>query len=714
MKRKGFTLVELLGVIILLGVLAVVIAPNIIKIQEKSEKDVFKESVNSLLRSAQMYYANNNFINYPADGIPANSTDLEVNNNKNFTSGTVKLMSKEYFYAENISNGKFCATGVRNDLSVSIGACPATPARCFDFDRTTGTITKFRSGKVGCAIKNPTVPEEIDGVKVKAIGFAAFIAQDLKPQCSDPMTNEPLNIPNPGIDDSCIVDINLIVPEKHFQIISVNLPSSIEYIYPSAFAYQKLTAINFPNMTNLKQIGFDAFGGNALNAIDFSSNKKLEKINIYALFGAGITSVIFEGAVSLREIGGMSFAQNTIKEVNLVNLPNLEIIGTKIPFATNELADGTMTASPFGMNSSNKGKLRLENLPKIKEVGNLEYTMTDFADVTIKNMPNFEQIKIGSFAPLYGESVLNKLTLENNPKLTKIGNLAFMSNLLTNLSLPSTITSIGELAFAGGKIASINYNGAKITDLGGGAFNGNKLPDANAIFYKKNIDGTEDTSTIISYGGAKLAGVTLPNNITTISKNGFYNCRLTSITLPSNLNAIGDEAFLNNELTNISLPTSVKTIGKRVFQNNKLTALDLSNVTSLGEGVLNSNKFPDATAFIYAKNPNGSNDNTKLISYAGAKLAGVTVPTGVTELCPGSFGGTFITSISLPSTLTTIRTRAFHNNNQLNNPTIPSSITVIEPDAFTGLYDTNIYVKKPANSIPGSPWGANRCVIRWG
>ena len=42
-NKKGFTLVELLGVIILLGVIATIIAPNILKTQKKSEKELFEE-----------------------------------------------------------------------------------------------------------------------------------------------------------------------------------------------------------------------------------------------------------------------------------------------------------------------------------------------------------------------------------------------------------------------------------------------------------------------------------------------------------------------------------------------------------------------------------------------------------------------------------------------------------------------------------------------
>ena len=86
-NKKGFTLVELLGVIILLGVIATIIAPNILKTQKKSEKELFEDSVNSLIRGAQIYYANNDFINYPTSGIAANSKELDVKNKKSSSYG---------------------------------------------------------------------------------------------------------------------------------------------------------------------------------------------------------------------------------------------------------------------------------------------------------------------------------------------------------------------------------------------------------------------------------------------------------------------------------------------------------------------------------------------------------------------------------------------------------------------------------------------------
>lgn len=56
MKKKGFTLVELLAVIILIGLIAVLVVPKVTKTLKDSKESVNKSSVNGLVRTANNYY----------------------------------------------------------------------------------------------------------------------------------------------------------------------------------------------------------------------------------------------------------------------------------------------------------------------------------------------------------------------------------------------------------------------------------------------------------------------------------------------------------------------------------------------------------------------------------------------------------------------------------------------------------------------------------
>ena len=58
MKKKGFTLVELLAVIVILAIIALIAIPLIGNVIEKAKIGALEASVNGLVESANMYYAN--------------------------------------------------------------------------------------------------------------------------------------------------------------------------------------------------------------------------------------------------------------------------------------------------------------------------------------------------------------------------------------------------------------------------------------------------------------------------------------------------------------------------------------------------------------------------------------------------------------------------------------------------------------------------------
>lgn len=119
-NSKGFTLVELIGVIVLLSLITIIIVPNILKTIEKNERNSFEESVKGLIRSVQDYYASSTDA-FPALGLEVEDITFEVSNVDKFISGTITDNNGTYSVV-NVTDGKYYANGKRNSLSITENA----------------------------------------------------------------------------------------------------------------------------------------------------------------------------------------------------------------------------------------------------------------------------------------------------------------------------------------------------------------------------------------------------------------------------------------------------------------------------------------------------------------------------------------------------------------------------------------------------------------
>jgi type IV pilus assembly protein PilA len=73
-KRKGFTLVELLAVIVILAIILVIAIPNIIKVIDKAKLDIYKRNENLIINATRNYLASN------LDKSPLNVGDISIIN----------------------------------------------------------------------------------------------------------------------------------------------------------------------------------------------------------------------------------------------------------------------------------------------------------------------------------------------------------------------------------------------------------------------------------------------------------------------------------------------------------------------------------------------------------------------------------------------------------------------------------------------------------
>ena len=116
-KSKGFTLVELIATIIIIGVLLLIIIPTVSDTLKKSEKNTFAASARGVIRAGTDFFASTGFTYDEGDCISATSDELEMDKDHQIIGGSVCYIGGQT-YLKRVTDGKYCATGNSDTLSV--------------------------------------------------------------------------------------------------------------------------------------------------------------------------------------------------------------------------------------------------------------------------------------------------------------------------------------------------------------------------------------------------------------------------------------------------------------------------------------------------------------------------------------------------------------------------------------------------------------------
>ena len=187
------------------------------------------------------------------------------------------------------------------------------------------------------------------------------------------------------------------------------------------------------------------------------------------------------------------------------------------------------------------------------------------------------------------------------------------ANVLKNLNVVSSVKVEGEGAGAGSTnepffIMDTDTYGSKFPSCVAGIV----LPNGMTSISKSGFDGYTHLQTIIIPEGVtsivnyafhsctSLTSINIPESVTFIGNGTFFYCRrLTSVTISEGVTYIGERAFCNcSRLTSITIPESVNSIGNSAFYGcSSLKTINYTGTKEQGNAISTGSYWYYGTSF---------------------------------------------------------------------------------------------------------------------
>lgn len=262
---------------------------------------------------------------------------------------------------------------------------------------------------------------------------------------------------------------------------------------------------------------------------------------------------------------------------------------------------------------------------------------------------------------------------------------------------------------------TVSYNGVEFTITGiqsgyreatTGGHTGERW--VKGAFTSSSVTSVTIPKTITSIGNGvfahcyNLSDIVLPSTLSLIGNGTFYGTRLTSFVFPEDLKTIGYSAFWSSALQSVTINSKIESIGTQAFRYcSSLNAVNIPSIEawcniSFGsyEGnplyyaghlfqdgkeitqivigsnitVIGTNSFYGFTGLEQVEFERGIKKISSNAFYGCSNLERLILPEGLTEISDGSFEGcTYLRKIVLPSSLSSIGHNAFGNCNSVDS-----------------------------------------------
>ena len=368
---------------------------------------------------------------------------------------------------------------------------------------------------------------------------------------------------------------------------------------------------------------------------------------------------------------------------------------------------------------------------KEAQVRSGEYT---FSSITIPSSADYDgdtyPVTSIGLAAFRGCTKLTSVVLSEG--MTEIGNAAFMESAVTSVSLPSTLTSIGQYAFASRKSGNLTVTSYAIQPpaCGANCFYGldasksklNVLPPGYNAYkndakwsafttivpmdviqgpFTFKVDLEAKTAALTAYdNSASQTAVTIPNTlilgaetyaVTSIKEYVFSgNTTIKSVVIPDNVSVISYQAFAGcTALSEVKLPATTPSIVGSCFDD--CTSLPVTDGIRYADYLLI--EPTDKTKSTYTI----KSDTRMIDSYAFwmcENLSSIVLPNTVEKIGSYAFSGcTSLVSVVLPNGLAELPNYVFDECTSLSSITIPKTVQTIGQGAFvkcTSLQQVNL------------------------